>query len=61
MMTTVLAGMIQVVRIINLIGASIYGAMAVILLVLLNSPNQIFGLVTVIPADTIQVNEPVVI
>lgn len=60
-MTTVLAGMIQVVRIINLIGASIYGAMAVILLVLLNSPNQIFGLVTVIPADTIQVNEPVVI
>ena len=61
MMTTVLAGMIQVVRIINLIGARIYGAMAVILLVLLNSPNQIFGLVTVIPADTIQVNEPVVI
>lgn len=60
-MTTVLAGMIQVVRIINLIGARIYGAMAVILLVLLNSPNQIFGLVTVIPADTIQVNEPVVI
>jgi len=61
MMTTVLAGMIQVVRIVNLIGARIYGAMAVILLVLLNSPNQIFGLVTVIPADTIQVNEPVVI
>jgi len=60
-MTTVLAGMIQVVRIVNLIGARIYGAMAVILLVLLNSPNQIFGLVTVIPADTIQVNEPVVI
>jgi hypothetical protein len=45
----------------NLIGARIYGAMAVILLVLLNSPNQILGLVAVIPADTIQVSEAVVI
>jgi hypothetical protein len=61
MMTTVLAGMIQVVCNKNLIGARIYGAMAVILLVLLNSPNQILGLVAVIPADTIQVNEAVVI
>jgi hypothetical protein len=61
MMTTVLAGMIQVVCNKNLIGARIYWAMAVILLVLLNSPNQILGLVAVIPADTIQVNEAVVI
>jgi hypothetical protein len=61
MMTTVLAGMIQVVCNKNLIGARIYGAMAVILLVLLNSPNQILGLVAVIPADTIQVSEAVVI
>jgi hypothetical protein len=61
MMTTVLAGMIQVVCNKSLIGARIYGAMAVILLVLLNSPNQILGLVAVIPADTIQVNEAVVI
>jgi hypothetical protein len=51
MMTTVLAGMIQVVCNKNLIGARIYGAMAVILLVLL----------AVIPADTIQVSEAVVI